>query len=67
MNTNFLHNLLNIMIVLVPALATFDWTHFFSPEISLKIVGTLGLLKLAINAYRDGVTGMAAPQPPVKK
>lgn len=67
MNTNFLHNILNILIVLVPALATFDWTAFFSPEISLKIVGALGLIKLTMNAYRDGVAGMAAPQPPVKK
>lgn len=67
MNTNFLHNVLNILIVLVPALATFDWTAFFSPEVSLKIVGALGLIKLSINAYRDGVSGMAAPQPPVKK
>lgn len=67
MNTNRLHNLLNVLIVLIPALATFDWTAFFSPEVSLKIVGALGLIKLGINAYRDGVTGMAAPQPPVKK
>jgi hypothetical protein len=67
MNTNFFHNLLNILIVLIPALSTFDWTMFFSPEISLKVVGTLGLIKLAINAYRDGVGGMAAPQPPVEK
>lgn len=67
MNSNFLHNVLNFLIVLIPALAIFDWTAFFSPEISLKIVGTLGLIKLVINAYRDGVTGMAAPQPPVEK
>lgn len=67
MNSNLLHNAINVLIVLIPALSTFDWTAFFTPEISLKIVGTLGLIKLAINAYRDGVGGMVAPQPPVQK
>lgn len=65
MNSNFAHNLLNGLMVLIPALEVFDWTPFFSMETSLKIVGGLGLLKLLINVVRDGFTGLTKEQPPV--
>ena len=64
-NTNFAHNCINVLIVALPALEVFDWTPFFDAETSLKIVGGLGLAKIAINAIRDGVTGMVKTQPPV--
>jgi len=64
-NTNFLHNVINVAIVALPALEVFDWTPFFDAETSLKIVGGLGLAKILINAFRDGFTGMVKPQPPV--
>lgn len=66
MNTNLLHNLLNVAMVAIPALETFDWTPFFSDATALKIVGILGLMKICINVYRDGVTGLAKQQPPVQ-
>lgn len=65
MNTNFLHNIVNTLIAAIPALALFDWTPFFSEATALKIVGGLGLLKIVINANRDGIGGMVKPQPPV--
>ena len=64
-NLNFLHNLLNVAIVALPALEVFDWTPFFSEATALKIVGGLGLAKIVINASRDGFSGMTKPQPPV--
>lgn len=64
-NTNFLHNVINVAIVALPALEVFDWTPFFTDETALKIVGGLGLAKIVINAWRDGVTGMVKAQPPV--
>ena len=67
LNTNALHNVINVLMVLVPALETFDWTPFFSDETALKIVGGLGLLKICINVWRDGPGGLAAPQPPVRR
>lgn len=66
MNTNLLHNIINFLIALIPALHTFDWTAFFDADTSLKIVGVLGVAKLCINAWRDGVTGLAKRQPPVQ-
>lgn len=64
-NTNFLHNCINVAIVALPALEVFDWTPFFTEATALKIVGLLGLAKIVINAWRDGVTGMVKEQPPV--
>jgi hypothetical protein len=66
MNTNLLHNVLNIAIVALPVLEQFDWTPFMSDSTALKVSGALALTKLLINAVRDGVGGMAKVQPPVK-
>jgi hypothetical protein len=66
-NTNTLHNAINIVMVALPVLEQFDWTPFLSPETALKVSGTLALTKLLINAVRDGVSGMAKEQPPVRK
>ena len=65
-NTNSLHNLLNFLIALIPALHAFDWSAFFDAETSLKIVGALGIGKILINTWRDGVTGLTKQQPPVQ-
>jgi len=66
MNTNLIHNFINFLMVLVPALEQFDWSPFFSDDTALKIVGLLGLTKILINVCRDGVTGLAKQQPPVQ-
>jgi hypothetical protein len=65
-NTNILHNVLNVMIALISALATFDWTPFMSEGTALKVTGVLALSKLVINAFRDGISGLAKDQPPVQ-
>lgn len=68
MNTNLIHNILNLVMLIVAALAQFDWTSLgISSGIAVKIVGALALAKLVINVSRDGVSGLAAPQPPVQK
>lgn len=64
-NTNTLHNVINVMIAALPALEVFDWTHFFADSTALKIAGGLALLKILINAVRDGVPGLIKVQPPV--
>lgn len=66
LNTNTLHNVINVAVVVIPALETFDWTPFLSDATALKIVGVLGLLKIAVNVLRDGPTGLIKQQPPVK-
>jgi hypothetical protein len=65
-NSNVTHNILNLAIAAIPALHVFDWSIFFDAETALKIVGSLGLMKIMINVGRDGVTGMIKPQPPIK-
>lgn len=65
-NTNLVHNCINFLMVLVPALEQFDWSPFFSDATALRIVGVLGLAKILINVSRDGVTGLAKQQPPVQ-
>lgn len=65
MNTNLLHNILNALIGAIVALHEIDWTAFFDADTSLKIVGGLAVAKILINLVRDGVSGLAKPQPPV--
>lgn len=69
-NANAVHNILNAIITVLAsgALTGIDWTLFgIDDATALKIVGVLSFLKLVMNAYRDGVKGMVAPQPPVEK
>ena len=65
-NTNLLHNCLNIAIITIPALEMLDWMPLVGPENALKIVSTLGLVKIIINLVRDGLSGLSKQQPPVK-
>lgn len=66
-NANAVHNVINVMLLLIPVLVGFDWTAFgIDAERALLITGALSLLKLIINALRDGVAGMVKEQPPVK-
>lgn len=66
MNTNFLHNIINVAIAAVAALSVPEVLALFPPEMGVKIVGVLGGVKLVINAIRDGFAGMVKNQPPVK-
>jgi len=66
MNTNAIHNMLNILIAAIAAIATFDFAAFLPPEVATPIVGGLAALKLVMNALRDGLTGLVKTQPPVQ-
>lgn len=66
MNTNIIHNIINILITVVAALMAVDWTVFFSPEVGGTIIAVLSTIKLVINTTRDGLTGLVKEQPPVK-
>ena len=66
MNTNLIHNVINITMALIAGLETFDFTPFMTESTALKVVGGLALAKLVINAVRDGLAGMAKDQPPVQ-
>lgn len=66
MNSNLIHNILNLLIIVVTAVIGFDWSSIVPPEIALKVVGGLTLIKLTMNGFRDGLVGMVKPQPPVQ-
>jgi hypothetical protein len=67
MNTNMIHNFLNIAIAVVAALAAFNWEVLFSQSTALVIVGILASAKSVINVLRDGFAGLVKPQPPVEQ
>lgn len=66
MNTNMIHNVLNIAIAFIAAMAAFDWTVLFSQQTAVVIVGGLATAKTVMNILRDGLTGLVKPQPPVQ-
>ncbi len=72
MNTNAIHNILNLIGLIVGSLITFDWANLgLSPEVAATIAGGVLLadkvIKFAINILRDGIGGLFAVQPPVVK
>lgn len=68
MNTNLIHNILNIAMIIVAGLAGFDYVGLgLDPVLAGKIVAALGSLKMIINVIRDGFTGLVKEQPPVQK
>lgn len=72
MNSNAMHNLLNVAQVILGSLLTFDWTSIgASTGTAGKIAGGLVLassvIKLGINVARDGLGGLIASQPSVQK
>jgi len=72
MNTNALHNILNLIGLIVGSLITFDWAGLgLAPEVAAMVAGGVLLadkvIKLAINVTRDGVGGLFAQPPPVLK
>ncbi len=67
MNTNFFHNIINMVLVLLGSLMAYDWSAFgFGPEVTGMIIAALSFIKLALNAWRDGLGGLTKVQPPVK-
>lgn len=64
--SNAAHNILNILIAAIAAIATFDFAAFLPPEVAAPIIGGLAALKLVMNAIRDGIAGLVKEQPPVQ-
>lgn len=71
MNTNLLHNCINVLGLLTGLWATADLSALgLSSAAAAAVAGWFLLisnsLKLGLNAWRDGLTGMVKPQPPVQ-
>lgn len=71
MNTNLLHNILNIIGLIVGALMTYDFTQLgMTAEQAAFIASWLlfgdKVIKLLMNLWRDGVAGLFKTQPPVE-
>jgi len=65
LNTNLIHNILNVAIGIVGGLAAVDWS-IITPTRAGLIVAILAGAKTLINVFRDGISGLAKPQPPVQ-
>ena len=82
MNTNLFHNLANVAIaagalgtaILMATGCTTLATgalecsqSVVDPQIAAYAIAGLSGLKIVVNLFRDGVTGLTKPQPPVQK
>lgn len=72
MNANAIHNVLNLVGLIIGALLTYDWTLLgLSPESAAFVAGWVlfgdKVIKLAMNIVRDGFGGLFKVQPPVEK
>ena len=80
-NSNLVHNILNVLIALVSALTAFlvatgctalpsgalDCSQsWIGPEWTAVAASVLALAKTVINIVRDGFAGLVKPQPPVR-
>jgi hypothetical protein len=69
---NAIHNILNILSVVVGSLVTFDWAGLgLDPATAATIAGVVlmanNIIKIGMNIFRDGVGGLFGYQPPVVK
>lgn len=82
MNSNLIHNILNIAIAILSAVTAFLLAtgctqlptgmiecsgSWINPTYTTIIVGILGVIKTAMNIIRDGFNGLTKAQPPVEK
>jgi hypothetical protein len=65
-NTNLVHNILNVALAVVAVLSLPEVTRLIPPEYAVFISGVVGTAKLIINVIRDGIDGLVKDQPPVK-
>lgn len=70
-NTNLIHNVLNVVSLIVGVLVTIDWTTMgLDPKAAAAVAGGVliaqNVIKLGINITRDGLAGLAKNQPPVQ-
>lgn len=66
-NLNLVHNVLNFLLAIIGGLAAFDFSSIVSQSTAGLIISVLAMMKLIMNALRDGIAGMAKPQPPVQQ
>lgn len=80
MNTNFLHNLGNLLTVVMAGLVAMllatgctqegemivCTASWLDPKLTAFAVAGIGALKIAINVWRDGFFGLFKNQPPVQ-
>lgn len=71
MNTNMIHNILNVLFGIIGVLLATDFTTFgVDPEAAVRIAGSLmiaqNIIKVGMNITRDGITGLVKKQPPVQ-
>lgn len=75
MNSNLVHNILNVLLIITPLAATlgctdtgitYDCSHsILGPKYALWLELGFGAIKLIMNIGRDGLSGLVKPQPPV--
>lgn len=66
MNTNLVHNILNIAMALTAVALIPEVQAVLPPEIAVTVASIAATLKLVINIVRDGVSGLTKNQPPVQ-
>jgi hypothetical protein len=79
MNLNLIHNVINILIAALGAIlissgcvatatGALDCTaSWIPPQIAMIAITALSILKVLMNVFRDGLTGLWKVQPPVVK
>lgn len=66
MNSNLVHNILNIAIALTAIALLPEFQQLLPPEIAVAVASAAATAKVVINVVRDGLTGLVKEQPPVK-
>lgn len=66
MNSNFFHNVLNVVMALTAVALLPEVQAILPTEVAVAVASGAAALKLVVNVLRDGVTGLVKEQPPVK-
>ncbi len=66
MNSNIVHNVLNVAIALIAILSLPEVMAFIPANIALPLVGALATAKTIINVIRDGLGGLVKTQTPIQ-
>lgn len=67
MNSNFFHNILNVVMALTAVALLPEVQAVLPPQWAVAIASGAATLKLVVNVLRDGLDGLTKPQPPVVK
>jgi hypothetical protein len=65
-NTNLIHNILNIAMALTAIALVPEVQSILPPSVAVAVASGAATLKLVINVLRDGLAGLAKNQPPVQ-